>query len=120
MAISQDLLPSCHLLALLLDECFEVANFAHLVLVDRLEELDRLLHSEEHVALLSHVQGVVVRELLDHEHLGFKVLDTSLDDDVHNNGQVLVRRQVQLTGLDGDSTPKIHHILINFLADISD
>ena len=63
---------------------------------------------------------MVIGKLLDHHHLGFEILNASLDHDVHQDGQVLISSEVQLLLFHLHSTPKLQNILVYFLASVTD
>lgn len=113
---AQVLLPLSDLPSPLIDQRDQISLLLHAVLVYRLEELDCLLHCEEHVAFLGHVKSVIIGELFDEEHLRFEVLDPRLDHDIHQNGQILISCQLDLVLFHSDSLPELEDIFVNLLA----
>ena len=91
-----------------------------LIFVNVLQELYGLLHSEERIAFLGHVESVVIRELLYKVHLCLQVLDPCLHHDVHEDRKVLVSCEVQLVSLDLHTIPELLDILIDGFADVGD
>ena len=109
--------PLSEILPSLYDKFGKIAFFLDLVLVDVLQEFDRLLHSEERVTFFSHIESVVICELLDQVHLRLQILDSCLDYDVHEYSKVLICRQVQFFRFYLYTVPKRLDGHVNCVAD---